>query len=120
MKVSLFSLVAFVLLLAGSCTTKKDVGITPEPLSYSWGKGSFEWNKDTRIAFDGNEDAQQIVKTAFSETTFPVVFGAASEGGNCIRLEVVDSIGGVKRGSSNKGFVGCRIVLWRTEPDTVG
>ena len=27
MKVSLFSLVAFVLLLAGSCTTKKDVGI---------------------------------------------------------------------------------------------
>lgn len=35
MKVSLFSLVAFVLLLAGSCTTKKDVGITPEPLSYS-------------------------------------------------------------------------------------
>lgn len=95
MKVSLFSLVAFVLLLAGSCTTKKDVGITPEPLSYSWGKGSFEWNKDTRIAFDGNEDAQQIVKTAFSETRFPVTFGAAGEGGNCIRLEVVDSISGV-------------------------
>lgn len=95
MKVSLFSLVAFVLLLAGSCTTKKDVGITPEPLSYSWGKGSFEWNKDTRIAFDGNEDAQQIVKTAFSETRFPVTFGAAGEGENCIRLEVVDSISGV-------------------------
>lgn len=95
MKVSLLSLVAFVLLLAGSCTTKKDVGITPEPLSYSFGEGSFEWNKDTRIAFDGNKDAQKIMETAFSETTFPVVFGTASDDGNCIRLEVVDSIGGV-------------------------
>lgn len=94
-KISLLFFIACAMLLVVSCTKKTDVGITPEPLSYSFGKGSFEWNKDTRIIFNGSKDAQTIVETAFSETSFPVSFAAAQPGNNCIQLELTDSISGV-------------------------
>ena len=39
MKKSLLALLSLVLLLAGSCTKKDEVAITPLPLSCSFGKG---------------------------------------------------------------------------------
>ena len=45
MKKSLLALLSLVLLLAGSCTKKDEVAITPLPLSCSFGNGAFEWKR---------------------------------------------------------------------------
>lgn len=92
MKKSLLALLSLVLLLAGSCTKKDEVAITPLPLSCSFGNGAFEWNKDTRVSFEGNEDDWAIVKTAFTETNLPVSYEADNTKTNSIRLELVDAI----------------------------
>ena len=95
MKKSLLALLSLVLLLAGSCTKKDEVAITPLPLSCSFGNGAFEWNKDTRVSFEGNEDDWAIVKTAFTETNLPVSYEADNTKTNSIRLELVDVIEGI-------------------------
>lgn len=97
MKKSLLALLSLVLvlLLAGSCTKKDEVAITPLPLSCSFGNGTFEWNKDTRVSFEGNEDDWAIVKTAFTETNLPVSYEADNTKTNSIRLELVDAIEGI-------------------------
>lgn len=92
MKKSLLALLSLVLLLAGSCTKKDEVAITPLPLSCSFGNGAFEWNKDTHVSFEGNEDDWAIVKTAFTETNLPVSYEADNTKTNSIRLELVDAI----------------------------
>ncbi len=101
MKKSLLALLSLVLLLAGSCTKKDEVAITPLPLSCSFGNGAFEWNKDTRVSFEGNEDDWAIVKTAFTETNLPVSYEADNTKTNSIRLELVDAIEGI---SSPEGY----------------
>ena len=101
MKKSLLALLSLVLLLAGSCTKKDEVAITPLPLSCSFGNGTFEWNKDTRVSFEGNEDDWAIVKTAFTETNLPVSYEADNTKTNSIRLELVDAIEGI---SSPEGY----------------
>ena len=101
MKKSLLALLSLVLLLAGSCTKKDEVAITPLPLSCSFGNGAFEWNKDTRVSFEGNEDDWAIVKTAFIEANLPVSYEADNTKTNSIRLELVDAIEGI---SSPEGY----------------
>jgi hypothetical protein len=71
------------------------------PLSCSFGNGTFEWNKDTRVSFEGNEDDWAIVKTAFTETNLPVSYEADNTKTNSIRLELVDAIEGI---SSPEGY----------------
>lgn len=101
MKNSLLALMGLVLLLTGSCTKKDEVAVTPLPLSCSFGNGSFEWNKNTCVSFEGNEDALAIVETAFNETSLPVSYTKDNAKKNCIRLELVDTIEGI---SSPEGY----------------
>ena len=80
-----------------ACTeASRPVAITPTPLSYEQGAGTFKWNSPTTVLLtDAGIDAT-IVQTAFEEAELPVQLEQKAEGDkNVVRLERVKDLPGV-------------------------